>query len=159
MRKGKNPDPSPWLIDPDPGGPKTCRSCGSGSPTLWKTCKKKYGKLGISTRSGDHGGHTQKGVRSVPKRHGSGALAPTSQYFFKSIRHHSICHRPVCAFGTDPENWLRHFNISFFYVSGTITAAFRGVICAFGTQIRMWLCQNGIKLRQNQSWRINFVRI
>jgi hypothetical protein len=35
MRKGKDPDPEPdpdpylWLIDPDPGGPKT-----SGSPTL-----------------------------------------------------------------------------------------------------------------------------
>jgi hypothetical protein len=36
MRKGKDPDPDLWLRDPypDPGGPKTCRSCGSGSPTL-----------------------------------------------------------------------------------------------------------------------------
>ncbi len=29
MRKGKDPDPEPdpylWLMDPDPGGPKTCR--------------------------------------------------------------------------------------------------------------------------------------
>ncbi len=33
MRKGKDPDPDPyiWLMDPDPRGPKTC---GSGSPTL-----------------------------------------------------------------------------------------------------------------------------
>ncbi len=35
MRKGKDPE-----LDPDPGGPKTCRSCGSGSgsgsPTLVK---------------------------------------------------------------------------------------------------------------------------
>jgi hypothetical protein len=39
MRKGKEPDPYPylWLIDPDPGGPKTCGSesgSGSGCPTL-----------------------------------------------------------------------------------------------------------------------------
>ncbi len=36
MRKGKDPDPNPdlWLMDPDPGDPKTC---GSGSPTLqWR---------------------------------------------------------------------------------------------------------------------------
>ena len=37
MRKGKNPvpdlDPYLWLMDPNPGGSKTCRS-GSGSPTL-----------------------------------------------------------------------------------------------------------------------------
>ncbi len=35
-RKGKDPEPDPylWLMDPDPGGPKTCWSCGSGSPTL-----------------------------------------------------------------------------------------------------------------------------
>ncbi len=33
MRKGKDPEPDPhlWLMNPDPGGPKTC---GSGSPTL-----------------------------------------------------------------------------------------------------------------------------
>jgi hypothetical protein len=35
MRKGKDPEPDPdpylWIMDPDPGGPKTCRS---GSPTL-----------------------------------------------------------------------------------------------------------------------------
>ncbi len=33
LRKGKDPDPAQylWLMDPDPGGPKTCRSCGSGS--------------------------------------------------------------------------------------------------------------------------------
>ncbi len=33
MRKGKYPDPDPdlWLMNPDPGGQKTC---GSGSPTL-----------------------------------------------------------------------------------------------------------------------------
>jgi hypothetical protein len=29
--KGKDPDPYLWLMDRDPGGPKTC---GSGSPTL-----------------------------------------------------------------------------------------------------------------------------
>jgi hypothetical protein len=33
MRKGKDPHQYLWLIDPDPGGPKTCES-GSGSPTL-----------------------------------------------------------------------------------------------------------------------------
>ncbi len=36
MRKGKDPEPDPdpylWLMDPDPGGPKTC-----GSPTLSRT--------------------------------------------------------------------------------------------------------------------------
>jgi hypothetical protein len=34
MRKGKDPEPDPylWLMDPDPGGLKTCRS---GSPTLF----------------------------------------------------------------------------------------------------------------------------
>jgi hypothetical protein len=31
MRKGKDPDPYLCLMNPDPGGPKTC---GSGSPTL-----------------------------------------------------------------------------------------------------------------------------
>ncbi len=33
FRKGKDPEPDPylWLMDPDPGGPTTC---GSGSPTL-----------------------------------------------------------------------------------------------------------------------------
>ncbi len=38
MRKGNDPDPDPhlWLMDPDPGGPKTCGSCGSGFPTLFK---------------------------------------------------------------------------------------------------------------------------
>jgi hypothetical protein len=41
MRKGKDPDPQLLLMDPDPGGPKTCGSCGygfgsgSGSPTLF----------------------------------------------------------------------------------------------------------------------------
>ncbi len=34
----KDPDLDPyiesWLADPDPGGPKTCGSCGSGSATL-----------------------------------------------------------------------------------------------------------------------------
>ncbi len=37
MRKGKDPDPDPYigLMDPDPGGPETCGS-GSGSPTLLK---------------------------------------------------------------------------------------------------------------------------
>jgi hypothetical protein len=39
MRKGKDPEPHPdpylWLIDPDRGGPKTCGSRGSGSPTLF----------------------------------------------------------------------------------------------------------------------------
>ncbi len=34
MRKGKGPDPYLWLMDPDPGGQKTCGACGSGSPTL-----------------------------------------------------------------------------------------------------------------------------
>jgi len=40
MRKGKDPDPDPylWLMDSDPGGSKTGGSCGSdsgsGSPTL-----------------------------------------------------------------------------------------------------------------------------
>ena len=38
MEKGKHlePDPDPYLrlVDPDPGGPKTCGSCGSGSPAL-----------------------------------------------------------------------------------------------------------------------------
>jgi hypothetical protein len=40
MRKVKDPqldpdqDPYLLLMDPDPGGPKTCGSCGSGSPTL-----------------------------------------------------------------------------------------------------------------------------
>ncbi len=42
MRKGKDPDLFLWLIrliNPDPGGPKTCRSRGSGSgfPTLTVT--------------------------------------------------------------------------------------------------------------------------
>jgi hypothetical protein len=36
--EGKDPDPDPdlRLVDPNPGGPKTCGSCrsGSGSPTL-----------------------------------------------------------------------------------------------------------------------------
>ncbi len=31
LRKGKDPDPFLWLTDPDPGDPKTCGSCGSGS--------------------------------------------------------------------------------------------------------------------------------
>ncbi len=36
MRKGKDPDPDPylWLTDPDPWGPKTWGSGGSGWPTL-----------------------------------------------------------------------------------------------------------------------------
>ncbi len=35
MRKGKDPDPYLWLIDQDPGGPKTNGfGSGSGSPTL-----------------------------------------------------------------------------------------------------------------------------
>jgi hypothetical protein len=34
MGKGKDPDPYLSLIDPDPGGPKTCKYCRSGSPTL-----------------------------------------------------------------------------------------------------------------------------
>ncbi len=40
-RKRKDPEPErdPYLklMDPDPGGPKTCGSCGSGSPTLVHT--------------------------------------------------------------------------------------------------------------------------
>ncbi len=41
MGKGKDPEPNPepylWLMDPDPGGPKTCGSfSGSGSPTCLK---------------------------------------------------------------------------------------------------------------------------
>ncbi len=32
LRKGTDPDPYLWLMDPDPGVPKTC---GSGSPTLF----------------------------------------------------------------------------------------------------------------------------
>ncbi len=49
MRKGKDPEPDPylWLMDPDPGGPKTCGSCGSGSPTLQPPCP----KLGLSPGS------------------------------------------------------------------------------------------------------------
>jgi hypothetical protein len=44
MRKGKDPDPDQylWLVDLDPGGPKTC---GSGSPTLVKKrfiCQKRF---------------------------------------------------------------------------------------------------------------------
>jgi hypothetical protein len=39
VRKGKDPEPDPdphlFLMDQDPGGPKTC---GSGSPTLQKEC-------------------------------------------------------------------------------------------------------------------------
>ena len=35
MRKGKDPDPYLWLMDPDSGGPKTCVSSGSGSPTAY----------------------------------------------------------------------------------------------------------------------------
>ncbi len=40
MRKGKDPDPFLWPMDPvpDPGGPKTCGS-GSGSPTLKNSLK------------------------------------------------------------------------------------------------------------------------
>ncbi len=47
--KGKDPEPSPephlWLLDPDPGGPKTCGSCGSvsGSPNTDKN-KESYFK-------------------------------------------------------------------------------------------------------------------
>ncbi len=39
MRKGKDPDPDPylWPMDPDLVGPKKCGSCGSGSPTLENT--------------------------------------------------------------------------------------------------------------------------
>jgi hypothetical protein len=41
MGKGEDPEPDPdpllFLMDPEPGGPKTCGSCGSGSPTLVKT--------------------------------------------------------------------------------------------------------------------------
>jgi hypothetical protein len=45
MRKGKDPetdlDPNPYLclMDPDPGGPKTCRSSGFGSPELIPTLR------------------------------------------------------------------------------------------------------------------------
>ncbi len=35
-------DPYLWLVDPDPGGPKTCGSCGSGSPTLVKKVNLNY---------------------------------------------------------------------------------------------------------------------
>jgi hypothetical protein len=56
MRKGKDPDPDPylWLMDsnPDPGGPKT-----SGSPTLEFSCNHKYRylfvvmlEMGVRTR-------------------------------------------------------------------------------------------------------------
>ncbi len=36
VRKGTDPDPHLWQMvpDPDPGGPKTCGSCGSGYTTL-----------------------------------------------------------------------------------------------------------------------------
>ncbi len=41
-KKGKDPESDPYpdtdpyllLMDPDPRGPKTCGSCGSGSPTM-----------------------------------------------------------------------------------------------------------------------------
>ncbi len=39
IRKGKDPEPDPdpylWLMDPDPGDPKLCGSCGSGALALW----------------------------------------------------------------------------------------------------------------------------
>ncbi len=51
MRKGKNPDSDPylWLMDPDPGGPKTSGSgsgFGPGSPKLWGelSCNENGGK-------------------------------------------------------------------------------------------------------------------
>jgi hypothetical protein len=34
MIEGSGPDPYLWLVDPDPGSPKTCGSGGSGSGTL-----------------------------------------------------------------------------------------------------------------------------
>jgi hypothetical protein len=52
MRKVEEPDPDPdpdvdpylCLMDPDPGGLKTCGSCGSGSPTLDLTVVKLMGQ-------------------------------------------------------------------------------------------------------------------
>jgi hypothetical protein len=48
MRKGKDPDPDPylWLIDPDPGGPKT-----SGSGSLNSAWRQEHFMIRIS-RSG-----------------------------------------------------------------------------------------------------------
>ncbi len=43
LRKGKDPNPQLRIMDPDPdpGGQKTCGSCGSqsGSQTLWRSLK------------------------------------------------------------------------------------------------------------------------
>ncbi len=51
FRKGKDPyqeqDPYLWLMDPDPGGPKTC---GSGSPTQARCVNCKSNKLADSER-------------------------------------------------------------------------------------------------------------
>jgi hypothetical protein len=48
MRKGKDPDPNPdpffSLMDPDPGGLKTCGSGGSGSLKLSQTGMKSLNK-------------------------------------------------------------------------------------------------------------------
>jgi hypothetical protein len=43
MDRGPDPAPYLWLMDRDrdPGGPKICGSCGSGSPTLVLTLVKK----------------------------------------------------------------------------------------------------------------------
>jgi hypothetical protein len=42
VRKEKDPDPYIWLMDPDPGGPKTCGSPGSGSPTQPRRLYSRY---------------------------------------------------------------------------------------------------------------------
>jgi hypothetical protein len=60
MRKGKDPDPTLSLMDPDPGGPKTCRS-ESGSPTLGSSVADPdpyvFGLPGsVSTRNGSGSG-------------------------------------------------------------------------------------------------------
>ncbi len=66
MRKKMDPDPDPyvWLMDPDtdPGGPKTCGSCGSGSPTLHiSKCPVEAAsclmRVNPEIKVGDHSGH------------------------------------------------------------------------------------------------------
>jgi hypothetical protein len=92
MRKGKDPDPDPYLrlMDPDTGGPATC---GSGSPTLVPVETICVGVLVVLANKQDI-----EGAMSVTEVHGALGLDKLKNRTFQIFKVMTLLGKLYCSY-------------------------------------------------------------